>query len=115
MKTTSHIQSKLWLMEIIELIGQRMMVSKDVNIENWSEIKNVIRSTTKELIDEIVSVINRSKLFTHKYEIKTGLFNIFSKEEKESSLFDFIKIFPPSIFESYENYCENIKRISKNK
>lgn len=67
MKTTSHIQSKLWLMEIIELIGQRMMVSKDVNIENWSEIKNVIRSTTKELIDDVVSIINRSKLFTHKY------------------------------------------------
>lgn len=115
MKSTSHIQSKLWLLEILELISQRMMVSKDIAIDNWPKMKQEIQDITKELIDEVVSIINKSKSFTHRTEVKTGLFNLFSKEEKETSLYDFVKIFPPTIFDSYEKYNENIKRISKNK
>lgn len=79
MKSTSHIQSKLWLLEILELISQRMMVSKDISIDNWPKMKQEIQDITKELIDEVVSIINKSKSFTHRAEVKTGLFNLFNK------------------------------------
>jgi hypothetical protein len=51
MKSTQHIQSKLWLLDIIELISQRMMVNKDGSIENWVRIKQDIQDTTKELLE----------------------------------------------------------------
>lgn len=52
----------------------------------------------------------KSKSFTHRIEIKSGLFNIFGKaDEVESSLFDFVKIFPPTIFHLSEAYDEKNK------
>lgn len=50
--------------------------------------------------------------FTQRSEIKTGFIsNLFSKEEKEVSNFDFIKMNPPTIFVMSQNYSKkNIKR-----
>ena len=64
----------------------------------------------KELLEDLSLVVTKSKNFTHKSEIKSGLFSMFSKEEKEeSSLYDFIKIFPPSIHSIFLKYSEVTK------
>ncbi len=36
---TNHTQTKLWILEIINLIGERILASKDLFIENGSKIK----------------------------------------------------------------------------
>ena len=55
-------------------------------------------------------IVMKSKNFTHRFEIKTGLFSIFSKEEKdETSMYDFIKIFPPTLHHMHEKYHECTK------
>lgn len=55
-------------------------------------------------------MITKSRTFTHRIEIKSGIFNIFGKEEeKESSLFDFVKIFPPTIHQLSQLYADSIK------
>jgi len=61
----------------------------------------------------VVAVITKSKLFTHRVEMKTGLFTLFSKEEREISLFDFVKIFPPTIYDHYERYKESAKKLNE--
>lgn len=46
-KITPHIQSKFWIVEIIEVISHRMMNNKEFNIENWSKLKVDLQNTTK--------------------------------------------------------------------
>ena len=59
-----------------------MLCSKDVHFDGWGKTKSDLQNTTKELFEEIVEVIAGRRCFTHKAEIKTGLFTLFSKEEK---------------------------------
>jgi hypothetical protein len=104
------VQTKLWLLEIIELIGVRIISTKELNIEHGARIRNDLHHITKDLLDELLAVITRSKNFTHRSEVKTGIFGLFNKEEKENSMYDFVKIFPPTIFQHYERYKESVKK-----
>lgn len=64
------------------------------------------------MLDDLTPVATKSRTFTHRVEIKAGIFNMFSKDEKETSLFDFVKIFPPTIhcFEQLYNVNTRNKR-----
>lgn len=66
----------------MELIGQRVISPKELNIEHASKIRSELHKLTKELLDDLIEIISRSKNFTHKTRIDTGLFGFFGKEEK---------------------------------
>lgn len=51
MKTSPHVQTKLWLLELIDLIAQRMLSSKDLYSEGGAKFKDKLQHLTKELID----------------------------------------------------------------
>ena len=93
---TSHIQTKLWILEMLDLLFKKVSL-KEIGIDGKgrTELQELVRG----IIIELSAVITRSKDFTHKTDIKAGIRSLFSKEEKDDRSFDFVRIFPPTIYE----------------
>ena len=49
MKTSPHVQTKLWLLEVVELVAQRLLISKDSNVDGMFREK--LQRLCKELLD----------------------------------------------------------------
>ena len=49
MKTSPHVQTKLWLLEVVELVAQRLLISKDSNVDVMFREK--LQRLCKELLD----------------------------------------------------------------
>lgn len=79
-KASPHIQTKLWVLQLIDLVGHRMLSSKEISLEGGSKVREKLQQLTKEIIDEMQAVISKSKVFTHRFELKTGLFSLFTKQ-----------------------------------
>ncbi len=79
LKISSHIQTKLWIIETLYCIHERIPF-RNLQLEN-PKLKADFQEMTKELIEELMYIVSKSKNFTHRTEIKTGLFNIFGKTE----------------------------------
>lgn len=77
---TSHVQTKLWIIEIVYSLSERIPL-KDLYLEN-SKLKYDFQELVKQIFDDLTPVITKSRNFTHRQEIRAGIFNMFSKEER---------------------------------
>lgn len=98
---TTHIQTKLWLLEILDLLFKKVSL-KEIGFDGKG--RSELQELVKDILVELSAVITRSKDYTHKVEIKAGIRSLFSKEEKDDRSFDFVRIFPPTIYEAEAAY-----------
>lgn len=101
MSETTHIQTKLWLLELLDLLFKKVSL-KEIGFESRGRAE--LQEIVKDILGDLSAVITGARDFTHKVEIKSGLRGLFSKEEKEDRSFDFVRIFPPTIYELEAGY-----------
>mgnify|MGYP006910306005 CR=1 FL=1 len=74
---TCHIQTKLWLLEMLDLLFKKVSL-KEIGFDGRGrgELQELVRG----VLGDLSAVITRSKDFTHKVDIKAGIRSLFSKE-----------------------------------
>jgi hypothetical protein len=80
-------------------------LSEKINLKNFiydnSKLKSELYGLNNAILEEVTSVISKSKLFTKKSEVKSGWFSKVNieqlQEEEPKVVFDFLKPWPPTI------------------